>query len=188
MFKVDWEKTSVTYQLPEGMVEKMVRLAYPDKKITSSKLIAGGCANLNFKIQLENEKHPLILRVYLRDKDAACREQKLAALIKETVPAPLTHYIGKLEGHHFAITEFMPGLPLRDLLLGDAPHDLSAIMHEVGSILSRITAHEFSEAGFFDQELNIIPHSPSDDYLVFAKDCLSHETVLSVLTPDVISV
>jgi hypothetical protein len=38
MFKVDWEKTSVTYQLPEGMVEKMVRLAYPDKKLTSSEL------------------------------------------------------------------------------------------------------------------------------------------------------
>ena len=187
MFKVDWEKTSVTYQLPEGMVEKMVRLAYPDKKLTSSELIAGGCANLNYKIQLKDENQPLILRVYLRDKDAAYREQKLAALIKETVAVPLTHYIGEFEGHHFAITEFMPGLPLRDLLLGDTPHDLSAIMHEVGSILSRITAHEFSEAGFFDQELNIIPHSPSNDYLVFAKDCLSHETVLSVLTPDVIT-
>ena len=44
MFKVDWEKTSVTYQLQEGMVEKMVRLAYPDKKLISSELIAGGCA------------------------------------------------------------------------------------------------------------------------------------------------
>ena len=55
MFKVDWEKTSVIYQLPEGIVEKMVRLAYPDKKLTSSELIAGGCANLNIKIQLEDE-------------------------------------------------------------------------------------------------------------------------------------
>jgi Ser/Thr protein kinase RdoA (MazF antagonist)/GNAT superfamily N-acetyltransferase len=187
MFKADWEKTSVTYQLPEGTIEKMVHLAYPDKKLTSSELIAGGCANLNFKIQLESEKHPLILRVYLRDKDAAYREQKLAALLKETVPVPLTHYVGELEGYHFAITEFMPGLSLRDLLLGDAPHDLGTIMHEVGLILSRITAHEFLEAGFFDKELNLIPHSPSDDYLVFAKDCLSHETVLSVLTSDVIA-
>lgn len=48
MFKVDWEKTSLTYQLPEGMAEKMVRLAYPDKKLTSTELIAGGCANLNW--------------------------------------------------------------------------------------------------------------------------------------------
>lgn len=40
MFKADWEKTSVTYPLPEGMVEKMIRLAYPNQKITSFELIA----------------------------------------------------------------------------------------------------------------------------------------------------
>ena len=187
MFKADWEKTSVTYQLPEGMVEKMVRLVYPDTKLISHELIAGGCANLNIKILLEDEKHPLILRIYLRDKDAAYREQKLAALLKKAISIPLTYYIGELEGYHFAITEFMPGIPLRDLLLGDAPHDLSAIMHEVGTILSKITAHEFSGAGFFDKELNVIPLSPSDDYLIFAKDYLKHETVLSVLTPEMIS-
>jgi GrpB-like predicted nucleotidyltransferase (UPF0157 family)/Ser/Thr protein kinase RdoA (MazF antagonist) len=185
MFKVDWEKTSVTYQLQEGMVEKMVRLAYPDETVISSELIAGGCANLNIKIQLENEKHPLILRVYLRDKDAADREQKLAVLIKETVPIPLTHYIGELEGHHFAITEFMPGISLRDLLLGDVPHDRSAVMSEVGMILSKITAYEFSEAGFFDKELEVVEHE-SCDIIKFAQDCLNDKTVLSVLSPEMI--
>ncbi len=187
MFKADWEKTSVTHHMPEGMVDKMVQLAYPDKKLISYELIAGGCVNLNIKILLQDEKHPLILRVYLRDKDAAYREQKLSKLLKQTVPIPLTHYIDELEGYHFAITEFMLGLPLRDLLLSTAPHDLSAIMHEVGTILSKITAHEFSEAGFFDKKLNVIPHSPSDDCLIFAKDCLESKTVLSVLTPDMTS-
>jgi len=186
MFKADWEKTSVTYQLPEGRIEEMIWLAYPGKKLISHELIAGGCANLNYKIQLENEKHPLILRVYLRDKDAAYREQKLATLLKQTVPVPITHYIGKLEGPHFATTEFMPGISLRDLLLGDAPHDLSAIMHEVGLTLSKIAAHEFSEAGFFDRELGVTRYKPSDA-IKFTQDCLSHETVLSVLAPEMIS-
>jgi len=186
MFKGTWEKTSITYQLPEGMVEAMVRLAYPDKKLTSSELIAGGCANLNIKIQLENEKHPLILRVYLRDKDAAYREQKLAALIKETVPAPLTHYIGELEGHHFAVTEFITGIPLRDLLLGDISHDLNAIMSEVGAILSKITAYEFAKAGFLNKELEVIAYE-SSDVIKFAQDCLNDKTVLSVLSPEVVA-
>ncbi len=178
---------NLLYQMPEGMVEKMVQLAYPDEKLISYALIAGGCANLNFKIQLKDEKHLMILRVYLRDKDAAFREQKLAVLLKETVPVPLTHYIGGFEDYHFAITEFMPGISLRDLLLGDAAYDISAIMHEVGTILSKITAHEFSEAGFLDKELNIILLSPSDDYLIFAKGCLESKTILSVLTPEMIS-
>ncbi|WP_371253840.1 phosphotransferase [Orientia tsutsugamushi] len=186
MFKVDWEKTSVTYQLPEGIAEKMVRLAYPDETLISSEVIAGGCANLNIKIQLENQNKPLILRVYLRDKDSADREQKLAALIKETVPIPLTHYIGELERHHFAITEFMPGISLRNLLLGAVTHDLSAIMHEVGLILSKITAHEFSEAGLFDKELEVVQYE-SSDVIKFAQGCLNDKTVLSALDPSVIA-
>ncbi len=185
MFKVDWEKTSVTYQLPEGIVEKMVRLIYPDKKLTSFELIAGGCANLNYKIQLENESQPLILRIYLRDKDAVHREQKLAALIKKTVPVPLTHYIGELEGHHFAITEFISGISLRDLLLSDEPHDLNAIMSEIGTILSKITAHEFPKAGFLNKDLEVIPYE-SSDIIKFAQDCLNDRTVVSVLSPEMI--
>lgn len=164
----------------------MVQLACPDKKLISHELIAGGCANLNIKILLQDEKNPLILRVYLRDKNAAYIEQKLAALLKGAVQVPLTYYIGELEKYHFAITEFMPGILLRDLLLSDAPYDLSAIMYEVGTILSKITTHEFSKTAFFDKELNVIPHS-AEDYLIFAKDCLKQETVLSVLTPETIS-
>jgi Ser/Thr protein kinase RdoA (MazF antagonist) len=186
MFKVDYEKTSVTYQLPEGMVETMVRLAYPDKKLKSSELITGGCANLNIKIQVENENQPLILRIYLRDKDAAYREQKLATLIKETVPVPLTHYIGELEGRDFAITEFMPGISLRDFLLNNTPDAISAIMSEVGMILSKITAHAFSKAGFLNKELEVGPYE-SSNVIKFAQECLNHSTVLSALDPSVIS-
>ncbi len=66
MFKVNWEKTSITYKLPEGMVEAIVRLAYLDKQLTSFELIHGGSPNLNFKIQLENENQPLILCICLQ--------------------------------------------------------------------------------------------------------------------------
>lgn len=183
MFKVDWEKTSVAYQLPEGWHEKMVHLAYPDETLISSELIAGGCANLNIKIQLENQNQPLILRIYLRDQDAAYREQKLAALIKETAPIPLTHYIGELEGYHFAITEFMPGISLRDLLLGDVPHDLSALMNEVGKMLSKITAYDFPRSGFLSKDLEVIPYE-SSDVIKFAQNCLNDKTVVSVLSPE----
>ena len=51
MFKVDWEKTSIAYQLPEGMVAAMVQGAYPNKTLVFHELIVGGCANLNFKIR-----------------------------------------------------------------------------------------------------------------------------------------
>ncbi len=109
MFKNSWEKINLSYQLSKDMVEEMVRLVYPHKKVLSHSLIAGGCANLNYKIQLEHKNQPLILRVYLRDKDAAYREQTLTALLKKDLPVPLTYAIGELAGQHFALTEYMPG-------------------------------------------------------------------------------
>ncbi len=181
MFKATWEKTSATHELPHGMVEKMLGLAYPNKKLISHELIAGGCANLNIKFLLEDAKQPLILRIYLRDNEAALREQKLAELLKATVPVPLTHYIGEFEKYHFAITEFMPGLTLRDLLLGDAPYNLGEVMYEVGVILAKITKHEFDKSGFFDKNLNITDKLTDCFALTFAKECLHNPNVCSML-------
>ncbi len=188
MFKVDWEKAATGVQLPQGMIERMVKLAYPDSRLYSHELLAGGCANLNIKISLEGEKRPLIVRVYLRDKDASYREQKIGALLHQTVPVPSTYYVGKIDGYHFALTEFMPGISLRDLLLSDLTHDISAIMHEIAQILLKITAHGFPQAGFFDTELGVIPDSTSDDYLVvFAQGCLKNRVVRTVLTQPTIA-
>ena len=168
-FKQNWEKAATQHQLPEGAVERMVHLALPNQKLISHAMVTGGCANLNIKIYLEggddldSAKFSLmILRIYLRDKDAAYREQKIGSIQRQTtmelrVPAPLTHYIGDLDGYRFAITEFMPGITLRDLLLGDLPHDIAAIMYEVGMMLANITTvHTFPRAGFFDKDLNVI--------------------------------
>jgi GrpB-like predicted nucleotidyltransferase (UPF0157 family)/aminoglycoside phosphotransferase (APT) family kinase protein/GNAT superfamily N-acetyltransferase len=177
MFKANWEKSSATHQLPNGLVEQMVRLAYPDKKLTSSELIAGGCANLNIKIHLEGTEQHLILRVYLHDKDAAYREQKLAALLKETVPVPLTYYVGELADYQFAITEFMPGIPLRDLLLGQEPHDIGSIMYEVGSWLAKISSHKFPNAGFFDRDLHVKQGFGDESIKEFSLNCLKHPEV-----------
>jgi hypothetical protein len=38
-FKINWEKSDRKHQLPEGIVSKMVDLAYPDKKLEFYKII-----------------------------------------------------------------------------------------------------------------------------------------------------
>jgi Phosphotransferase enzyme family len=187
MFKSNWEKTSTTHSLPPGMVDKMLRVVYPEKILISQELMAGGCANLNVKILLEGEDSPKILRIYLRDKDSAYREQKIGVLLNKDLPVPQIYTIREVYGYHFAITEFMPGISLRDLLLSDKPYDIRAVMHDVGITLSKITKHTFSQAGFFDKELRVMPKPASEDYLSFAKECLEHENVLSVLTAEILT-
>ncbi len=187
MFKADWEKNSVTQALPQNIVEKMIDLAYPEKKLISCELISGGCANLNYTTLIEGEKNPLILRVYLRDKDAAYREKNLSTLLKKTVPVPQTYYIGKMNDYQFAITEFMPGISVRELLLSDLPHDISTIMFEVGTVLSNITKHEFVKSGFFEKNLTIINELTDNFALTYAKECLQNPNVISTLDSDTIS-
>lgn len=180
MFKADWEKASTRHKLPEGVVDQMLHLAYPGSKIASIELMTGGCANLNYKIQLTNEKQPLVLRVYLNDKTTAYKEQQIAVLIKGTVPIPAIHFIGEFKRYHFAIMEFIPGITLRDLLLNDDLFDLSAIMHEIGWVLAKIIAYQFPKAGFLGKDLRGVP-SKFYDVMNLAQDCLSDKTVAAVL-------
>ena len=187
-FKAEWEKTSTEVYLTQSVIERMIECAFTAKKPLSYELIAGGCANLNFKILLENRRSSFILRVYLRDKGAAHREQNLGTLLKDTVATPISYFTGKVDGYQFAITEFMHGITLRNLLLSDSPHNISMIMREVGTILSNITSYKFSCAGFLDHELKVIPQTPSDySYVDFVQESLKQEKIIPLLSPQTIS-
>ena len=159
----------------------MVNLAFPNKKLTSYKIISGGCANLNIIINLETEEQPVLLRVYLRDNDAAYREQNLGILLKKTIPIPQVYYVGGYDNHRFAIAEFMFGITLRDLLLSDQPHDVSAIMYDVGKMLAKIQTYQFAKSGFFNNDLSIAKILSQKDYIEFSNSCLHNATVIEQL-------
>jgi len=186
-FKANWEKAHENHLLAVHTVVNMVALAYPEKRLILQEMIAGGCANINIKIQLEGDLDPLILRVYLRDKDAAWREQSLAALLLPTVPVPNVLKVCDYEDYRFAITEFIPGITLRDLLLSEEQHDLGAIMYNVGAMLSKIATYQFTAAGFFDRDLKVIKKFAQGDYLKYAKDSLDDNIVLMQLGSPIIA-
>lgn len=180
-FKHNWEKTDQHVFLPLGVITEMVLSAFPKDHLSSYEIISGGCANLNIKISLTNASEQFILRVYLRDQDAAFREQKIALLLYKSIPIPKTYFVGVLGKYRFAITEFLPGITLRDLLLGNQEHDVADIIHEVGQVLAKIQAHQFSKAGFFDKDLNISEPITQRGYFNYAKKCLENPVVLEIL-------
>lgn len=186
-FKANWEKEIVDYHLPEDVIRQMVKDAYPDRKLVLYTVIAEGCANLNIKIQLEDAPHPLILRVYTRGREACIKEQKLGQLLKGSIPTPQLYHTGEIGDYTFAVAEFIPGITLRDLLLGDLPHDVCAVMDEVGKMLSKIAAYKFPKAGFFDSQLTIDDEVSDRSVQNFVTECLQHKIVSSVLTSQMIS-
>jgi aminoglycoside phosphotransferase (APT) family kinase protein len=130
-FKTHWEKTDQHFQVSAQTIQAMVSLALPEKKLVSHEVISGGCVNLNVKLNLTDENQPFILRTYVRDKAAAYREQKLAGLIKSSVPLPEVYFIGDFED--------------------------------------------------FDNGLKIAEPLSRQSYITYARECLTHPTVVEVL-------
>lgn len=133
----------------------MIALGMPSSKYRSHQVVSDGCANLNIKVQLEDQTAPVILRIYLRDHQAAHREQKLAALLHGSVPIPEIHFVGECSGHTFAIVEHKSGITLRDYLLDRDGKDMTILMEAAGSILAKIHRFRFAGSGFFDESLAI---------------------------------
>ncbi len=184
MFKIDWEKTSSHSKVPQDIIEKMIQTACPDQKLLSHELIAGGCANLNYKIILADSVPPLLLRIYLRDKKSAYIEQQLGTLLKNVIPIPQTYSLNEMDGYLFCTTQFMPGIPLRDLLLSATPHDLSAIMYNVGTILSKIIKFTPPDPHKCYTKLNEDQGIPEESIKQFSRSILNHPDVIKFLSQE----
>ena len=75
MGKID-EVNNISVDLIVGMIAK----AFPNDELVLKEIISGGCANFNVKFSLRGNENLHILRIYIRDKDAAFRVQKLSYL------------------------------------------------------------------------------------------------------------
>lgn len=185
--KKDWEKMDQHFQIGIPILEAMLDHTLPNQKVSSHTVISGGCANLNIKVNFEKRSEPLILRIYLRDKDAAYREQKLATLINRSIPIPEVYFVGDIDNYRFAITQFKYGITLRDLLLDNKTENIKNLMKEAGLILAKIQSYRFPHSGFFDRDLHIATKLPKNYGISFAKKCLEHPTTLEQISKENLS-
>lgn len=185
-FKANHEKTDQHIEIPGQTIQAMIAAAFPGKELATYEIISGGCANLNIKISLVNELNHFILRVYLRDKTAAICEQKIAALIGQTVPIPKVYYVSDCDGYRFAITEYKSGITLRDLLLQNPEEIWKQVMFDAGKMLGEFHKYKFSTAGFFDINLSINP-TPPDGQFLFTMDCLNNNKVIETLGEEMVT-
>lgn len=182
-FKTKWEKTDQYVGIAPQTIAAMVGQAFSEKPLLAYEVISGGCANLNIKVILESG--PYILRVYLRDQEAAYRECHIASFMKYDIPIPEVLYIGdQTEGdssYRFAVTQFMEGIPLRDLLLNYPEEVWREVMVDAGEMLYKFRGISFPQAGFIDGNLDVPSPFKPDDLVNFVADCLKNLQVQKAL-------
>lgn len=182
-FKIDWEKTSQQVHIKPETITSMVAEAFPNAPLLSYEIVTQGCDNINIKIILENGTFNL--RIYLRDKGAAYREMQIAGIMRFDIPIPETLFVGdQIQGsttYRFAITQFMEGTPLRDLLLNYPEEIWRDVMLDVGTLLSEFRRLSFSQAGFFDEHFDIPKPFQPNDLTSYIEACLSNSQVKETL-------
>lgn len=102
--------------------------------VESASIIPCGSANINVFVELNVSDTPVILRVYLRDKESVYREQKISSLLHKKLPVPKFHHVGEYDGYQFSIIEYFPGQTLCDFLLKGKNLDIDDIMFKFGKL------------------------------------------------------
>lgn len=79
ILKTNWERYRVHFTIDNATLKRLLQ-PYSNSKVTNVTLLSEGCANSNYKIEFITEQ-PVVLRIYLREKDSLAREMALHKLL-----------------------------------------------------------------------------------------------------------
>ena len=181
VLKSNWEKTNEYTDVDEKIIKQAIQNACPEKTLTSYSIISGGCANLNIKIRFKDSNDPFLLRLYLRDKEAALKEQNIYKMVGNTIPVPEVLCVGNTGNYRYALTNFVKGITLRDAVLNGNVEELSDVIYGTGTLLAKLQNYTFPCSGFFDQNLKVQDKLEQDFCIDFLHECLENPTVSSEL-------
>jgi aminoglycoside phosphotransferase (APT) family kinase protein len=172
-----WNRASATIELDTHELDKLLSPVFPRQRVMHAAPAQGGLANTNVCVVISDRDTPVLLRLFQRAPEQACKEFKLNQLVANTVPVP--------KFFHFAETNEITGSPYIVMEWVDAPR-LESIVKDVdgdeilqlgktlGETARAIHSFKFAEYGFFDRDLNI--QNPINlglpGMLAYAQECL----------------
>lgn len=173
-----WNRDSAILQFDKPQLNALVAPAFPASTVKAFALTEGGLANTNIRLELDNQAEPILLRLFVRDPKQARKEWLINKLVHSTVPSPDFFYFGQdnqFSGHPYILMEWIEGLRMEEVITKLSASEVASLGESVGSTLVSIHNFSFSDAGFFDSELNI--DEPIDmgsaGLLSYANSCLN---------------
>ncbi len=129
----------------------LFKKAFPHcNSIDSWHYLTGGALNTVIKIEFNQKTY--VLKIYVNDKYACRREIEINSIIQNNVTTPKIIYLNESDyNFSYTISEFVPGIRLDDV----SPSHSISLSHKIGTLLARIHAYTFSQAGLFGNGLVI---------------------------------
>lgn len=192
-----WERRHTFQDLSLAAVADHLRPVFGEgaSRITSAVPLTGaGLMNTNYKVTREGrDNSPVVLRLYAagnKPEEVCARETAVLGLAaRHGIPVPGVLFAdpdGAHLGHAYAVTTFIEGTLLRDVMARGGADALAAgrAAGETRAALSRIT---FAHEGFFGPDLTIpnpFPPDPAANARAYIARCLSKPTARERLGDD----
>lgn len=167
ILKSHWERTKEHFSLTHIVAQELVS-PWTLEQIEELKLLSEGCGNTNYKITFKKNLKPIVLRIYVRDKDTMLIEQAISHLVQDRVPTPKFLYSNEscqVIPYSYALVEWVDGILMRQVLLAGEEKAIQECAFEAGAYLNVLKSVTFSKAGFFKKNLSIDPFKEEDKYL-----------------------
>lgn len=176
--KENWERTEPPAALRLEEIEELIHPAEGGRRVLSAVRLGEGFSNTNYKLELEGDCGPYVLRLYRKDPAIAEKELDIARLLKGKVPVPDMIHVDATCTRYtspWALIEWKEGTLLRDVLKSKAsPQRRQKAAEALGKVLADIHAHTFPAAGFLGKCLEVTAPFVMDAemFLAFMKDSL----------------
>ena len=182
ILKSHWERYHDHILLDVETAQQLVA-ADTKEQIAAATLLSDGCANSNYKITFQNGRNAVI-RIYQREKSALAREVGIHKLVHAVIPVADYLYADEscaIYPHPYAITQWVDGTLMRELIFSNDTDAITAVMLEAGNILSILRAMKLPYGGFFQDDMQIRPFAPEEEYEFFIMNLLQDKIVAESL-------
>lgn len=187
ILKLHWERLKTHIEVDKTLATKLLE-PYSKNPIEELILLSEGCANTHYKVTFQNKADPVVIRMYVREKDALQCELSLHRLIANRIPVPQFLYAddsGTTCSHPYALLEYMPGRLMREVILGTKDKKIiSACAMDAGKYLGELRRLALPHGGFFRKDLSIRPYAPEEEFLPYVLNLLKEPGVGESLGQD----
>src|SRR5271157_2597132 len=113
-----WVRCEPRRTLPPETLDRMVHTAFPRCRVVEIQPLGDGLRNASFKLHLDGQAEPVVLRIYEHDASLCRKELDLFRLAGGSVPVPEVIHAepyGLEDLPPFTLARYVEGISLRDL-------------------------------------------------------------------------
>lgn len=183
ILKIHWERFKAHVDLDISTASRLLE-PFTTDDVGELLLLSEGCANTNYKVVFKNNRTPIVIRIYMRDKTALPREVAIHQLVADQIPIAKHLYFDdscKVYSYPYSIMEWVDGKLLREIILTKNEKAITKSVFEVGQYLNVLRQIKFSHGGFFQENLQIRPFDKEEEYLPYVLNLLQDKVVKSDL-------